>query len=115
MKLLYSFLICGLFCLIAELILDNTKLTPGHITSLFVFFGAFLSFIGVYEPLVNICGAGANLPIISFGNLLYQGAIKYNNLGIIGIFKGLLIYVSAGISATIVFSFIFALIVKTKK
>lgn len=67
---IYAFLFCGLVCMISQLILDNTKLTPGHVTSLFVVIGAFLDVAGIYDKIVLYCGAGAIIPITSFGHLL---------------------------------------------
>ena len=68
----YSFIFCGLICLIGQIILDNTKLTPGHITSIFVCIGALLGFFGIYEKFKLWAGVGASVPITSFGNLLYK-------------------------------------------
>jgi len=113
MLLIYSFLFCGLLCLIAQVILDNTKLTPGHITSLFVVIGALLDTYGIYDEIIKLVGGGASLPITSFGHLLVHGALeKAYETGILGLFTGLLTYTSAGITAAIVFSFIFTLIFK---
>ena len=61
---------CGIVCLLGELILDNTKLTAGHITSLFVVLGAILSFLGIYDYFIDWAGVAASVPITSFGNLL---------------------------------------------
>ena len=115
MIFLMSFLIAGSFCLLAQIILDSTKLTPGHITSIFTAFGALLSFLGIYEKLIKIGGAGATILISNFGHLLYQGGfIGFHEYGVIGFFSGLLVKSSAAIVAGVVFSFIFALIFKPK-
>ena len=63
-------------CLIGQIILDNTKLTPGHVTSLLVVIGAFLGLTGCYDKIIEIVGAGANVPITSFGNTLFKGAYE---------------------------------------
>ena len=69
MTYLYSFVFCGFVCAISQLILDNTKLTPGHVTSLFVVIGAALDIFGIYDKIVLYAGAGAIIPITSFGHL----------------------------------------------
>lgn len=113
MKVFYSFVIVGALCAIASLIYDLTKLTPGHITSIFVVLGSILGIFGIYDKLVDYYGYGLNLPITSFGNLLvngaYDGALKY---GFYGIFSNMLTTTSAGITATIVFSLIMTIISK---
>ena len=104
--LIYAFLFCGFVCMIGQLILDNTKLTPGHITSLFVVIGAFLDVSGIYDRIVLYCGAGALVPITSFGHLLIHGAMDtVNNFGVMGLFVGMFDLTSSGIVAAIVFSF----------
>jgi len=113
MLFIYSFLFCGFICLIAQVILDNTKLTPGHITSIFVVIGAILDTFGLYDQIIKLVGAGASLPITSFGHLLVHGALeKANEIGFLGLFTGIFTYVSAGIASAIIFSYIFTLIFK---
>ena len=108
---IYAFLFCGFVCMISQIILDNTKLTPGHVTSLFVVIGAFLDLAGIYDKLVLYCGAGALLPITSFGHLLIHGAMDtVHNFGAMGLFMGMFDLTSSGIVAAIVFSFILSLI-----
>lgn len=115
MLLINSFLFCGIICLISQIILDNTKLTPGHITSILVVIGAFLDSFSFYDQLIIKIGGGALVPITSFGHSLIHGALaKANSLGIIGILAGMFDLTAAGITSAIVFSFIFALIFKPK-
>ncbi len=71
-----AFLVCGGICLIGQLIYDNTKLTPGHITSIFVVIGAALDTFSLYDRLIELAGAGASLPITSFGHSLIHGALQ---------------------------------------
>ena len=112
---LYSFLFCGLICLIGQIILDNTKLTPGHITSIFVVFGSFLDIFSIYDKIVRVVGGGALVPITSFGHLLSHGAMmKANNLGFIGIAMGMFDFTASGITSAIFFAFIFSLFFKPK-
>lgn len=115
MTYLNAFLFSGLVCLIGQLILDNTKLTVGHITSLFTVLGAFLSFLGVYDCLVKWAGGGANVVIMNFGHMLYQAGMEgYQNAGILGIFTDLLCKSSLAIVSAIIFSFVLAIIFKPK-
>ena len=115
MTIFYSFLFCGFICLLGQIILDNTKLTPGHITSLFVVIGAFLGMLGIYDKIIDVVGAGASIPIMSFGNTLFNGAyIGFKSGGFLGLFDTLLCKVSLGISSAIIFSFIFSCFTKVK-
>ena len=115
MLLFNSFLFCGLVCMIAQIILDNTKLSPGHITSIFVCIGAFLDTFSIYDMIVKKVGGGALLPITSFGHSLIHGALlKAEEMGIIGILGGMFDLTATGITAAIIFSFVFCLIFKPK-
>lgn len=115
MTYLYSFLFVGFICLIGQIILDNTKLTPGHITSLFVVIGAFLDIFDIYDWFIKVVGPGAFVPITSFGHSLIHGALaKTESLGFFGIFMGMFDLVASGIISAIFFSFIFLLIFNPK-
>lgn len=115
MLLLNSFLFCGFVCMIAQIILDNTKLTPGHITSLFVVVGAFLDSFSWYDYIIKVVGGGALVPITSFGHSLIHGALaKANEFGILGILMGMFDLTATGITAAIIFAFIFSLVFKPK-
>lgn len=106
-----AFIFCGLVCLLGQIILDNTKLTPGHITTLFVVVGASLDIFNLYDKLVLWAGGGALVPITSFGHLLIHGAMDtVNNFGVMGLFMGMFDLTSSGIVAAIVFSFVLSLI-----
>ena len=112
---LNAFLFCGTICMISQIILDNTKLTPGHVTSLFVIIGAFLDIFGIYDKFVLYCGAGAIVPITSFGHLLVHGAMDTaKDIGPLGLGFGIFNLTSAGISIAIVVSFLLALFFKPK-
>jgi len=103
MTYVYAFLFCGFVCMIAQLILDNTKLTPGHVTSIFVVVGALLDV------------AGALIPITSFGHLLIHGAMETGTtLGPLGLAFGIFNLTSAGISVALFLSFVLALIFKPR-
>lgn len=115
MTFIWAFLIAGSFCTFAEIILDNTKLTPGHITSLFTVLGVILAFFGIYDKLINLAGGGATVIISNFGYLLYQGAYEgFKELGILGIFTGMLTKGGGAIVGAIIFSSIFTLFCNPK-
>ena len=108
-------LFCGIICMIAQIILDNTKLSTGHITSIFVVLGAFLDSFSFYDKIIKSVGGGALLPITSFGHSLIHGALaKANEYGIIGILMGMFDLTATGITAAIIFAFVFSLIFKPK-
>ncbi|MBR1416523.1 MAG: SpoVA/SpoVAEb family sporulation membrane protein [Bacilli bacterium] len=110
-----AFILVGLISMIGQIILDNSKLTPGHITSMFVSIGALLSFLGLYDKLIEFSKIGSSIPITSFGNLLYKAALEgYYSKGIIGIFSNMLTTTSAGISASIIFAFIISMFFNSK-
>lgn len=110
-----AFIFCGLVCLIGQIILDNTKLTPGHVTSIFVVVGSFLDIFSLYDKFVLWAGGGALVPITSFGHLLIHGALeKASDFGFIGLVMGMFDLTSSGIISAIILSFFLALIFKPK-
>ena len=115
MLLVNSFLFCGVVCMIAQIILDNTKLTPGHVTSMFVVFGAFLDSFSFYDKIIKVVGGGALLPITSFGHSLMHGALAATkDYGIFGLAMGIFDLTAAGISSAILFAFLVAVFTKPK-
>lgn len=115
MVFLWSFLVGGSICLIGQIIMDVFKKNPGQTLSILVVAGAILSGFGLYDPLIDFAGAGATVPITSFGNSLVQGALKEaEKSGIIGVATGMFEVTSSGISSAIVFGMIGALIFKPK-
>lgn len=106
----YSFIFCGLICLIGQIILDNTKLSAGHITSIFVVVGAFLDSFSLYDKIISVVGGGALVPITSFGHSLIHGALeKAQDFGVIGLLMGMFDLTASGITSAIIFTFIFSL------
>ena len=106
---LNSFLFAGAVCLLGQIILDNTKLTAGHITSIFVCLGAFLDIFNIYDKIVTV------VPITSFGHLLIHGALaQAEQYGFIGLLTGMFNLTASGITAAIIFTFIFSLFFKPK-
>ena len=115
MSYLNAFWVGGLICVIGQVLIDKTKLTPARILVLFVSLGVVLTFCGLYEPVVKFAGAGATVPILGFGYALCRGVMRaIEERGVIGIFSGGLTAVSAGLTAAIVFGFLAALIFKPK-
>ena len=115
MIFLTSFIFCGLVCLIGQIILDNTKLTPGHVTSMFVVIGAALDTFGLYDKFIKYFGAGCLVPITSFGHSLIHGALhEAHSSGILGLLAGMFDLTAAGIVAAIIFGFFTSLIFKAK-
>lgn len=115
MIFLKAFLVGGLICLIAQVILDNTKYSPGHVLSAFTVVGGILGGLGWYDRLIDFAGAGATLPISSFGNALVKGALQEAQThGLIGILTGMFELTSAGITAAILFGFLTALVFNPK-
>ncbi|TVX95641.1 stage V sporulation protein AE [Cohnella terricola] len=112
---LWAFVIGGAICIIGQICFDVIKLTPAHTMSLLVVLGAVLDGVGLYEPLIKFAGAGATVPITSFGNALVHGALEeLQKDGWIGVITGIFKVTSAGISAAIIFSFFAALLVRPK-
>lgn len=112
---LWAFVVGGIICVIGQLMLDVGKLTPAHTMSTLVVVGAILDGLGWYEPLIKFAGAGASVPITSFGNALVHGAMSESQQhGLVGIITGIFEVTSAGISAAIIFGFIASLIFKPK-
>jgi len=115
MEYIRAFIVGGLICVIGQIILDNTKLTPAHILVSFLTLGVILGGIGLYDPLVKYGGAGATVPIIGFGNSLAKGAIEgAKTKGVIGAFTGGLEATAGGIAAAILFGYSMALIFNPK-
>ena len=111
----YSFLFAGLVSMAGQIILDNIKLTAGHITSLFVVIGAALDTFSIYDKIIMCVGGGAMVPITSFGHSLIHGALaKASEYGIIGILMGMFDLTAAGISSAILFAFLVAIFFKPK-
>jgi len=112
---IYSFLFAGFVSMVGQIILDNTKLSAGHITSIFVVFGAFLDTFSIYDMIIAHVGAGALVPITSFGHSLIHGALaKASDMGLMGLLFGMFDLTASGITAAIVFTFIFSLIFNPK-
>ena len=111
----WAFLVGGLICVIGQLLFDVFKLNPGQTLTILVVSCAILSGFGLYEPLIDFAGAGATVPITSFGNSLVHGAMQEAEIhGLVGVVTGMFEVTSAGISSAIIFGVIGALIFKSK-
>ena len=109
-KFLWAFIVGGGICVIGQIMMDVFRLTPAHTTSALVVSGAVLGGLGWYDPLVKFAGAGASVPISSFGNALFQGAMmEFERSGIVGVITGIFEVTSAGISSAIIFAFMASL------
>lgn len=112
---MWAFIVGGGICVIGQIMMDVFKLTPAHTTTTLVVVGAILGGLGWYDPLVKFAGAGASVPIMSFGNSLVKGAMmEAERDGLIGVLTGTFEITSTGISAAIIFGFLAALIFKPK-
>lgn len=115
MEYLKAFVVGGLICVVGQLLIDFTKLTPARILSGFVVAGVVLTMLGLYEPLVQFAGAGATVPISGFGYTLAKGTVKtIGEKGLIGVFSGGLTATAGGIAAAIIFGWLVAVLFKPK-
>ncbi|MCD8502623.1 MAG: stage V sporulation protein AE [Bacillaceae bacterium] len=115
MVFVWAFVVGGFICVIGQVLMDYFKLTPAHTMSSLVVAGAVLDGLGLYEPLIDFAGAGATIPITSFGNALVHGAMaEARDHGLVGVITGIFEVTSAGISAAIIFAFIAALVFRPR-
>lgn len=115
MDYIKAFLIGGMICALAQVLLDRTRLMPGRVMVLLVVSGCILGFVGVYEPFARWAGAGASVPLLGFGNTLWKGVKEgIEKEGLVGIFKGGLTASSAGICGALVFGYLSSLVFQPK-
>lgn len=108
-----AFIIGGLICALVQILLDKTKLLPGRVMVLLVTGGVFLSALGIYEPISEFAGAGATVPLLGFGQVLWKGMKKaIDQDGFLGLFTGGFTACATGVSAALVFSYLASLIFK---
>lgn len=112
---LWAFVIGGLICVVGQFLMDVMRLTPAHTMVILVVAGAVLDGLGLYDPLIQFAGAGATVPITSFGNALVHGALlEARRDGLIGVLTGIFEVTSAGISSAILFGFLAAVVFKPR-
>lgn len=110
-----AFLIGGLICALVQILMDSTKLMAGRIMVILVCLGTILAAVGVYRPFAEWAGAGATVPLIGFGNVLFEGIKKaVDQDGFIGLFKGGFTSSAVGISAALIFGYLASLIFNPK-
>ena len=115
MDYLKAFLVGGLLCMIGQILIDKTKLTPARILVSYVVIGVFLGAVGVYQSLVDFAGAGASVPLTGFGNTLAKGVKEaVQEKGFLGIFTGGLKAASGGITAAVFFALIVSILCRPK-
>ncbi len=115
MAYLNAFWVGGLICMIGQILIDKTKLTPARIVVLYVSGGVLLTALGLYEPIVKYAGAGATVPLTGFGYSLAKGVESaVCEQGLLGIFTGGIMATAGGVAAAIVFGYLFALIFNPK-
>ena len=114
-KLILAFLIGGIFCAVAQILIDKTSLTPAKILVIFVCFGVLLGGIGLYEPIFKLAGCGISLPIVGFGGVVAKGVKEaVDEFGILGVLKGPFSSMSAGVLASLLLGFIVSLLFHSK-
>lgn len=115
MDYINAFWVGGLICALVQILLDKTKLLPGRVMVLLVCGGALLSAVGIYRPFVDFAGAGASVPLLGFGNILWEGMkTAIDKDGLLGLFTGGFTACAAGVSAALIFSYLASLIFKPK-
>lgn len=114
MEYVWAFLIGGLLCAVGQVLIDLTKLTPARILTSYVVAGVVLGGLGLYQPIIDLAGGGATVPLTGFGSLLAKGVRKAVDMnGFIGIFMGGFTSAAVGISAAIFFGLIAAIVFKS--
>lgn len=115
MEFVKAFIVGGLICVIAQILMDTTKLTPGRILVIFLTSGVILGALGIYEKIVEFGGAGATIPLPGFGNSLAKAVIKeVKEVGLLGAFTGGIKGTAGGITAAIFFGYLMAIIFNPK-
>lgn len=115
MNYLWAFVVGGFICVVGQLLMDYTKLTPARILTGYVVGGVILSALGLYDPIAEFAGAGASVPLLGFGHLLAQGVMQaVDEIGLPGVFTGGLTAASGGITASIIFALLASLVGKSR-
>ena len=111
----WAFLVGGAWCVLAQILLDKTKLTPARILVGYVVLGVFLGAIGLYRPLIDVAGAGATTPLTGFGYLISEGIREaVDKKGLLGVLTGSLTAAAGGTAAALCFGYLAALVFKSK-
>lgn len=114
LDLINAFWVGGLICVVGQILIDKTNLTPARILTAFVVSGVVLGALGIYEPIVDFAGAGATVPLSGFGYTITRGVKHAVNIsGFLGIFTGAITSAAAGITAALLFGFIASIFAKS--
>lgn len=115
MDYINAFWVGGLICALVQILMEKTKLLPGRIMVILVCTGAFLHFLGIFEPIQEYAGAGISVPLLGFGKILMEGVIEgVEKEGFLGLFSGGLKAGAIGTSAALIFSYLASLVFDTK-
>ena len=110
-----AFVVGGIICALVQILMEKTKLLPGRIMVILVCLGALLGAIGIYEPFLEFAGAGASVPLLGFGNVLWKGVKEaVDEAGFLGLFMGGFKASAVGISAALIFSYFASMIFQPK-
>jgi stage V sporulation protein AE len=116
LMIIKAFLVGGLICALGQVFLDNTKYTPAHLLVALVVIGSILTGFGIYDFLLDFSGAGVGVPVSNFGYILTKGVMQEGQKnGILGLFSGVLEVASAGVSASVIFGFLVAVLFRPKQ
>lgn len=116
LQLIRAFFVGGILCMVAQILIDKTKLTPARILVTYVVTGVVLGAIGVYKPLVEFAGAGATVPLTGFGYLISEGIREaVDKQGLLGALTGAFTAAAGGISAALIFGYLAAIVFKGKR
>ena len=116
LQIIRAFIVGGLLCVIAQVLIDKTKLTPARILVSYVVAGVILGALGIYKPIVDFAGAGATVPLTGFGYLISEGIKEaVDKQGLLGALTGAFTAAAGGISAALVFGYISAVVFKGKR
>ena len=115
MDYIKAFIVGGIICVIGQILIDKTKLTPARILVMFVCVGAFMELFSLYKPIIEFAGAGASVPLTGFGSVLTDGVKKaVEEKGFLGVITGGLSASAAGIASALIFGFLVSVIFKSK-
>lgn len=115
MDYIYAFIVGGIVCALTQILLDRTMMMPGRVMVFLVVTGVVLGFVGIFEPIQKFAGAGISVPLLGFGNTLWNGVKEaVDQYGLIGIFMGGFKASAVGISAALVFGYLASLIFEPK-
>lgn len=115
MDYLIAFVTGGITCALVQILMDRTKLQPGHVMVLLVITGSVLSFLGIYGPWKEFAGGGASVPLLGFGHMLFDGVKKaVDESGFLGVFKGGFTASAVGIDAALIFGYLASVVFKPR-